>query len=139
MAFLFWFTACDGNDDVVPPPEATLYSCVDCDTSLLVGTWRLAEFYSDPGDGSGSYSAVESDKEIVLRADSTWASNGNLCGITTEAGVPSAGFYSPAGSAMRVTNCDFPSIGGYSLLSGRLTISYACIEGCGERYRKIRD
>lgn len=58
-----------------------LFSCNNDDDSNLntdlIGNWQLIEVLSDPGDGSGTFSSVESDKTITFKSGGIIASNGN--------------------------------------------------------------
>jgi hypothetical protein len=48
----------------------TLISCSknDDDTSsnLLIGTWKLTEMLIDPGNGSGTFNSVNSNKNLIF-------------------------------------------------------------------------
>ncbi|WP_273444401.1 hypothetical protein [Neolewinella agarilytica] len=39
--------ACGSSENEAFLPEEPAYTCDNCDTAVLIGTWRLTEFYSD--------------------------------------------------------------------------------------------
>ena len=59
-----------------------LYSCdKDDDKSTdkgLIGNWKLIEVLADPGDGSGTFAVVESNKIITFQQNGIITSNGTL-------------------------------------------------------------
>lgn len=76
-----------------------LFACADCDnTSLtdipeLAGSWLLVEQYADPGDGSGDFEDVDSDKTLQFLADGIFRSNGSLCNMDQTTGPKTSGKY----------------------------------------------
>ncbi|NNM18501.1 MAG: hypothetical protein HKP24_08010, partial [Croceitalea sp.] len=44
-----------------------------------MGTWQLVEILADPGDGSGTYTPVDSNKMIVFDNNGRFSSNGAIC------------------------------------------------------------
>jgi len=106
----------------------------------LVGQWRLVAVYSDPGDGSGSFRDVDSQKRVTFAADSTISSNGSLCNISLDANDPTSGTYDSSDQSISIPDCfqdaEFNPITTYEIVNNRLIISYLCIEGCQEKYKK---
>jgi hypothetical protein len=101
----------------------------------LINTWKLMEVLADPGDGSGTFQPVTSDKTISFFADGTVTSNGNLCQMSTETGTGSAGTYSEAEMSITPDNCGFaPFVMTYELDGANLILSYPCFEPCREKY-----
>ncbi|THD65675.1 hypothetical protein E7Z59_13865 [Robertkochia marina] len=114
----------------------------DDDTSAgLVGTWRLEAVYYDPGDGSGDFASVESNKIIEFLADGTLISNGDLCTLSEEAGQETRASYNEELSELYVPGCQgelaVMTTLPFVLEGNRLEIYYQCIEGCGHRYKKV--
>jgi hypothetical protein len=50
----------------------------------ITGTWKLVEVYLDPGDGSGDFEPVQSEKTVTFHGDGTVTSNGDLCTLSLE-------------------------------------------------------
>lgn len=122
-----------------------LFSCnTDDDNNSsdteLIGTWKLTENYADPGDGSGDFEIVDSDKTIEFFTDGSITSNGSLCNMSIEATTPSSGTYTNTESVIYSTDCDFilDFNVSFSLNDAILTISYPCIEPCISKYEKVQ-
>lgn len=117
-----------------------LTTCIndaDSDTDL-VGDWRLTEVLADPGNGSGTFRSVDSNKIITFNNDGTISSNGNLCNISTESNNPTSGTYSLEESTLNSTICNDPDFNFPFEKEGKtLTITYFCIEACAAKFRKI--
>ena len=103
----------------------------------LVGKWKLIEVYSDPGDGSGTYNPVESDKTVEFKNNGRFISNGKMCYIEIEPTEGSKGSYSIEDNTLTPDNCEMEFNLPFELNGNKLTISYFCIEGCGEKYEKV--
>ena len=116
--------ACDRDDEplVAAPGE-------------IAGEYLRVESYVDPGDGSGTYAPVASERRITVAPDSTFASNQDLCQFG-EGGDASTGRFDAEG---RVTmdDCAFGPAE-MSFRDGVLEVAYFCFEGCGDRYRRVR-
>ena len=126
MTFLF-VISCSSDDDNNTTIEPG-----------LIGNWKLVAVYSDPGDGSGDFVPVSSDKTIQFNANTIINSNANLCVLFSDVGEPSSGTYSEADESFTITNCDImPVTGYYELGNSNLIISYLCIEPCQEKYEKV--
>lgn len=120
----------------------TLLSCSseDINSSNIVGTWKLTQVLADPGDGSGVFSDIDSDKTITFFSDDTFLSNGNLCffdSITPEA---TEGAFSIEYENITPYNCEtFHLIDlNYKIENGTLIVYFHCIEACAEKYTKIK-
>ncbi|NNE75565.1 MAG: hypothetical protein HKN31_00655 [Pricia sp.] len=76
-----------------------IFACSDNDDSLttdipeLEVTWWLVEQYADPGDGSGDFTGVDSEKTIQFLQNGIFRSNGRLCNLNTITGPNSSGKY----------------------------------------------
>lgn len=102
--------------------------------------WLLVAQLMDPGDGSGTFQPVTSDKTVSFFEDGTITSeNGSICiGELWSGGTSSSGTYSESTMIIDVTNCT----GGHAPLSyemngGFLILNYACIEPCREKYELV--
>ena len=103
----------------------------------LTGKWKLIETLVDPGDGSGTFSQVESEKIVEFHSDGKIASNGSLCGVSTEINFPSEGTFSLADSTINIEGCgNFPFKTTFKHRGKLLFIHYPCDEACIEKYTK---
>lgn len=125
---LFAFTACEDDDAATP-------------TGIL-GTWELAEQLADPGDGSGTFEVVDSDREITFISDSTYTANGVICEFTTESGTstPTTGTYSLSSGEMKPGDCrNVPpqaTVLTLEFVGDELILNYPCIEPCRHKYTR---
>jgi hypothetical protein len=104
-------------------------------TTDLIGKWRLVEVLSDPGDGSGVFQKVDSEKNIVFGYDGMVSSNGNLCSQSTEINASTSGVYSLADSTISNSDCTLY----FRLENGELTMgNFNCIEACSAKFLKIK-
>jgi hypothetical protein len=100
--------------------------------------WRLIEQLSDPGDGSGVFMPVVSDRTIEFFDDSTIVSNGNLCSLDIGSNQETTGTYSETDGYIYPDGCmevDFKI--SYEISGDELILSYFCIEPCRHKYLKI--
>jgi len=102
----------------------------------LVGVWKLTEVLSDPGDGSGTFHGVNSQKVIEFHADGTVTSNGDLCVLSIAADASSSGTYSLADYSIHSPGCALSMPVVFQKEGTTLTIYYPCIEGCAARFTK---
>ncbi len=129
-----------------------LLSCSNDDESKnvvnpqLIGKWKLIETFLDPGDGSGTYQSIESEKTIEFFNNGTFAISGSLCKLSTSVGEITMGIvseskYSDRNILISNEECDPDnSTAEYrlSIDNSDLIVSYtACIEGCGLKYQKL--
>ena len=103
----------------------------------LVGTWKLMAMYADPGDGSGTFLPVQSDKTITFGANGSFVCSGTLCLPSLDSGWTSRGTYSDTEQTIIPENCDIPAELPYELDGEYLIIHFFCIEGCGEKYERM--
>ncbi|MDP4662626.1 MAG: hypothetical protein NWS74_03095 [Salibacteraceae bacterium] len=101
--------------------------------SELYGTYKLIETLADPGDGSGTFQPVSSDKTVTLYNDGTITSNGELCRLNTETGTSTAGTYSFTDSTISSSDC---TTFGFELSGNTLILNYQCIEACRGKFLK---
>lgn len=127
FATFILLSACSNDDD---SPKTT--------TPDLIGEWALIEIYADPGDGSGTFMAVESDKFVKFGADNNISSNGSLCSMSTETDSPSEGTYSAQSQTFVIADCGIViQTASFEIVGQNLIISYPCIEACQEKYVKV--
>ncbi|MFD2917641.1 hypothetical protein [Psychroserpens luteus] len=126
IVMVFSLIACS-DDDKVKSTDAE-----------LLGTWKLSQVYMDPGDGSGDFTSVDSEKTISFFSDGTLNSNTDLCFISSEIGQPSTGTFSETEMTITVLDCDVsPFEMNFEINNNNLIISYFCIEACQEKYVKL--
>ena len=118
-----------------------LYSCDKDDDSnsntKLIGNWKLIEVLGDPGDGSGTFNSVESDKIITFENDGTITSNGNLCDMSINSDNQTSGTYSNSEMSFNSADCNNPDYDFTFEQNGNvLIINYPCIEPCQTKYIK---
>lgn len=65
----------------------------DDDNVSIIGTWKLSAQLIDPGDGSGRYQYVDSDKTITFYTNGTYASNGSFCNLNSDSDQSTTGVY----------------------------------------------
>jgi hypothetical protein len=113
-----------------------LASCKKNDRDSLTGTWVLKEVLMDPGNGSGVFTAVGSDKNLVFNTNGNVNSNGVICDMSIESNTSTAGTYSEIDSTIISTTC--PNlILKYEVSGDTLILIYPCIEPCKAKYIKV--
>ncbi len=112
-----------------------LTSCKKEETPELVNSWKLIEILADPGDGSGTFQPVSSNKIISFFANGSVTSNGQLCNMGTESNASSEGTYAEAETAITPDNCGIaPFVIYYEFDGSNLILNYPCFEACREKY-----
>lgn len=107
--------------------------------NVLVSKWQLIEVLADPGDGSGTFQPVTSNKIIEFYSDGTFYSNGSICSISLDSNSNYTGTYSTQDMTLSSSQCQpqaFPI--SYEMTQNTLIIFYPCIEACAEKYSKIQ-
>ncbi|MBQ0767931.1 MAG: hypothetical protein KBT58_01465 [Bizionia sp.] len=128
IALFGLLSACSGDDDTAP----------DNYNTTLIGDWKLIEVLADPGNGSGSFYGVDSDKILTFHADGTVTSNGVLCDMSLTATGGSNGTYSASQSVFMSSSCINPEYNyPFVQTDNILIIEYFCIEPCKAKYMKI--
>jgi hypothetical protein len=136
ILFVLFLTNCNSDDN--KPSDETEFN----------GKWKLIEQYLDPGDGSGDFQPIESDRIIELLSDGTVSINGKLCVMSSEVGDIETGTYMITSSDEADTTYDGEIIPNtcssrsakiyFDLsLSGNLILWYPCIEGCAQKFTRI--
>ncbi|HSI69818.1 MAG TPA: lipocalin family protein [Gillisia sp.] len=109
--------------------------------SPVIGKWQLKELYIDPGDGSGEFGEVESDKTIEFFSNGKVTSNGSLCRVSADANVPTSGTFSISTFTIYSPGCfngEIPFMDIFFRLEGDyLKINKPCFEGCAEIYSRL--
>jgi hypothetical protein len=119
-----------------------LFSCDDEKLNLdtLTGKWQLVEVLMDPGDGSGEFEEVTSNRTITFSESGTFISKGDLCEVSISDDNASSGNYSSVDETLTIDDCiGINSTITYQLVQKRLILVYTCIEGCQHKYQKIAD
>lgn len=117
--------------------SVALLSCKD-DTVApdLLGTWQLSAVLADPGDGSGTFNPVDSDKTITFLSSGMVEANESLC--TPQTSSAGQGKYSLQDSTI-IPSCpdqEFESKIWFRVEGSNLILTYQCIEACAEKYVK---
>ena len=113
------------NDDEIVAPE-------------LIGTWQLSEVLADPGDGSGTFTPVESNRTVTFLSSGKVESSESLCPgeISQGKGI---GIYSLQDSTI-IATCPDQEISinmTFTIEEANLILIYPCIEACAEKYVKV--
>ncbi len=123
--------SCSDDDKVIAVTEAS---------PELIGNWKLVEIHVDPGDGSGDFQPVDSNKTVKFGVENDISSNGSLCSISAESNDPSEGTYSETDQTFTIASCGIaPFTSNYRIVESNLILSYSCFEACQEKYIKIDD
>lgn len=105
--------------------------------SELIGSWKMIEVLADPGDGSGTFVSVESDKLLTFEANGVISSNGSMCDMSTHTDSPTVGTYSATEQKFNsadCTNADFDY--NFEVSGNILLVTYPCIESCKAKFQK---
>ncbi|MCX6191848.1 MAG: lipocalin family protein [Flavobacteriia bacterium] len=111
-------------------------SCKKNKRNSLTGTWELKEVLMDPGNGSGVFSAVSSDKNLVFHTNGNVNSNGIICDMSIESNTSTSGTYSEIDSTIISTTCQNLVIK-YEVNGDTLILIYPCFEACKAKYIKV--
>ena len=111
-------------------------SCKKNKRNSLTGTWELKEVLMDPGNGSGVFSAVSSDKNLVFHTNGNVNSNGIICDMSIESNTSTSGTYSEIDSTIISATCQNLIIK-YEVSGDTLILIYPCIEACKAKYIKV--
>lgn len=123
------------------------YSCKKSDVTStdpfeLVGKWKLTELYADPGDGSGKFRKIESKKTIEFTKEGKVKStNGDLCTISIESNASDDSHFTIKemyGGLSKIVVEKCKTEISFEIKSDELTLYYNCIEGCGEKFRRVK-
>jgi hypothetical protein len=106
-------------------------------TNPILGTWELKEILADPGDGSGKFNPVNSNKKLTFNKDGSLTSNGSICNMSVESNVSSNGTYNETNATIYSSNCENFTIK-YEVTGNTLILNYQCIESCKAKYYKVK-
>ncbi len=110
--------------------------CSDSEDRLL-GTWELVEVLADPGDGSGTFQPVDSDKTVTFKRNNVITSNGDLCSLAQDIGTPTSGTYSLTDGTYTASSCANSNwVHRFEQQGNVLIIFHPCIEACQTKYVK---
>lgn len=102
----------------------------------LVTEWHLVEMLVDPGDGSGQFAAVESEKKLTFFTNGTFETNVSFC--DPENGFGLTGTYNTETGKLFPNDCPELVPGyAYEIQGNTLLIHLPCIESCIEKYARI--
>lgn len=106
--------------------------------STLVGSWKLSEILADPGNGSGTFRAVTSNKTITFDNKGNVGCNGVICDMFNDASTKaSIGTYSVIDATITSADCANTKIN-YVLKNDTVILIYPCIEACKAKYIRLR-
>lgn len=123
LLLLSLLISCNKNDQELAPAS-------------LIGTWKLTEMLEDPGDGSGTFKPVNSNKKIAFINNNQVTSNGILCDMSINSDTFTTGSYLEATKTINPSDCQSLTIN-YEVDANSLILSYRCIEGCKAKYIKV--
>lgn len=109
----------------------------DYEESDIVGTWKISQALLDPGDGSGVFTDIESDKSLEFFDDGRVISVGDLCPLSSSSEGTAEGLYDE--STGKITaDCQGQEVSyDYEIINNELILTYQCIEPCAIKYVKI--
>ena len=115
------------------------------DSNELIGKWKLIEEYTDPGDGSGDFTPVTSNRTFDFFNDGTVITNGDMCVKSESTGSNKSGTWSETGTNETFYDGEIIPEGCaisetklfYGIQGGNLIIWYQCIESCAQKFEKI--
>ena len=126
IAFSLLALSCSTSNEVETPKEA--------ENNSLIGKWKLIETYSDPGDGSGTFQAANSQKTFEFFSNDSVYSNGEICSLSTDAQSPSSSTFS---DSTKTINCPNSYRLFYEFKNQHLMLYFPCIEPCIFKLERI--
>jgi hypothetical protein len=120
---------------------SAVFLLIGCDNEEvitdIVGEWELVEVLADPGDGSGRFRSVNSNKRVRFFEDGAYTSNGSICDFSIESEGSFNGTYTLSDSGYWITCGDSMDYSiGLRLEDGFLIVTFPCIEPCLQKFRK---
>jgi hypothetical protein len=116
-------TSCNKNDEI-------------SNLSDLEGRWKLSEVLADPGNGSGTFQSVTSNKTLEFDNNGNVTSNGFICDMSTGTNLNSSGTYSLTNRTINSNSCPNNTIQ-FELNNGSLILTYPCIEPCKAKFIRL--
>ena len=125
IIFFSFLSSCSNNEDE------------KSETVQLEGKWKLIEQLADPGDGSGVFVSIDSDKTIEFSDKGSIVSNKSLCDPYSEEEI-SEGTYSITKNTI-ITNCENLNIAtiNFELIDGYLILNFISNEGFSQKFKKL--
>jgi len=119
----------------------------ECDDTAVClpeteSVWSLRAVYYDPGDGSGDFERVNSNRLLTIFVNGTFNSSGSLCDLDVNNTEPTSGTINEANGTLEFQNC-FPNTSAeilersFSINGDELILSFPCDEPC--QWKFIRD
>lgn len=106
--------------------------------NALEGTWKLIAMYADPGDGSGDFLPVNSQKTIQFNADGTYSSNGDICAFSAKADGDTEGEYLTMEVGFQIVcESEFSIQLRLDVQDGYLIVTFFCIEPCQQKFQRL--
>lgn len=102
----------------------------------FVGEWKLIETMIDPGDGSGKFYKVDSEKTLEIEPNGKIKSNGEICNLSTKTENRTNGQLLKDSDETILSSCDNKYKPFYKLEERFLIVYYPCKEGCAEKYER---
>jgi len=116
-------SSCNKNDEI-------------SSSSDLEGRWKLSEIFADPGNGSGTFQSVTSNKTLVFDNNGNVTSNGIICDMSSGTNLSSSGTYSLINGKINSSLCPNINIQ-FELNNNTLLLIYPCIEPCKSKYIRV--
>lgn len=114
---------------------AFLTSCQNkFETDPALGAWKHVESMNDIGDGDQTYHKADTGKTLLFTAYGTVISNQKVC-LGNNYSEATVATWVPSKKEWTIDDC----IATYSMdESGDfLTVTYACADACGERFKRM--
>lgn len=104
--------------------------------------WQLEATLFDPGDGSGTFTPVQSDRILAFEV-SRIISNGPFCSLTAPVGPEEVAVYGAAETEIIAAPCNsgrdsLRLILTYEEAADRLMLDLGCEEPCQLRYKRLQ-
>ena len=118
----------------------TAFSCEeDVGLPKSIEKWKLIAQLAHPGDGSGTFQPVESDRIIEFIVDEDIVrSNGSFCGMGTSADEDATAIYNANEKYILIEDCGGT---GFKILydfdEEFLYLRFPCIEPCVQKYERL--
>lgn len=109
----------------------------NCSIDSETNTWKLTHVLADPGDGSGTFQPVSSDKTLTFNPNGTVESNGAICDMSAHTDSSTSGTFTSDGLSGQI-QCPGQSFTiGFTIEGNILTADYPCFEPCRARFEKV--
>jgi len=105
--------------------------------NAFIGTWKLIEVNADPGNGSGTFRAIESNKTIEFKRNRTIVTNTSLCDPYSDE-IKNSGSYSLTPNEI-TTNCKNPNIAKifFEMKNDHLILNFISNEGFSQKFERV--